>query len=400
MQSSKENKQLEREMPENARGSEKPAPMAGKALTGSGVGRAALLAALALVLIAGISVGAVAIIRNTRFVGISTASQSNASQSSQSSAGNSALATNANGVVNFIDAPGGSGHSNEITISVNGLQTPPSGSQFDAWFINTGTQHVLALGALTLKNSAYTLTYSDNGANLVGLGDEIEITLEQGAATKPAQNALLSAMFPTQAFVYVRHMLYSYTTTPGHAGLLVGLIEQARLLNAVAHMLTTNPDALVTRCIAQAALDIMEGKASPDYRALPTSCSTAGIAGTGDGFGLLGAKGYIAVTQAQDLLANSQSDTSSLIHEHSRHVTYGLQDMNTWLTTARADALALLNDPANGAKAQELATLTNHAFYGYDANHDGKIDYVPGEAGAMISYQHGQFMTSMVLSPI
>ncbi len=400
MQGSTENKQRERDVPESKPGSQKLAPGADKTLPGSSIGRATWLAVLALVLIAGISVGAVALIKNTNFVGISTTSSSAASQSSQSSAGNSALATNANGVVNFIDAPGGSGHSNEITISVNGLQTPSSGSHFEAWFIDTSAQHVLALGPLTLKNSAYTLTYSDNGANLVGLGDEIEITLEKGAATKPAQDALLSAIFPTQAFVYVRHMLYSYTTTPDHAGLLVGLIEQARLLNTVAHMLTANPNATDTRCIAQAALDIMEGKAGADYRALPGSCSAAGIAGTGDGFGLLGANGYIAVTQAQDLLANSQPDASSLIHEHSRHVTYGLQDMNTWLATARQDALALLSNPANTAKAQDLATMANHAYYGYDANHDGKIDYVPGEAGAMISYQHGQFMTAMVLSPI
>jgi hypothetical protein len=259
---------------------------------------------------------------------------------------------------------------------------------------------VLALGALALKNQAYTLTYSDNGANLIGLGDEIEITLEHGAATQPAQNALLSAAFPARAFVYVRHLDYSYTATPGRVGLLVGMIEQAKLLNTVTHLLTTNPNALETRCTAQAALDIMEGKVGADYRALPAGCGAAGIVATGDSFGLLGANGYIAVTQAQDLLANSQPDATSLIHEHSRHVTYGLQDMNSWLTTARQDALALLSNPANSAKAQELATLANHAYYGYDANHDGKIDYVPGEAGAMICYQHGQFMTAMVLSPI
>src|SRR5690349_18908940 len=105
MQGSTENKQRERDVPENKPGSEKLAPGAGKTLPGSSIGRAAWLGVMALVLIAGISVGAVALIRNTNFVGISTTSQSTASQS-QSSAGNSALATNANGVVNFIDAPG------------------------------------------------------------------------------------------------------------------------------------------------------------------------------------------------------------------------------------------------------------------------------------------------------
>ncbi len=396
MQGSKENKQLERDNAGNERGSEKLAPVESRPLVG-GMGRVALIAALALVLIAGVSVGAVAIIKNTNFGNTPTTTGNTANSTSP---GNSSLATNANGVVNFIDAPGGAGHSNAITISVSNLQKPPSGSQYDAWFLDTSTNHALALGALTFKDQAYTLTYSDKGANLVGLGDEIEITLEHGAATTPSENVLLSAIFPTQAFVYVRHMLYSYTTTPGHVGLLVGLIEQAKLLNSVAHVLMANPNATATRCVAQASLDIMEGKTGADYKALSANCSMAGVAGIGDGFGLLGANGYIAVTQAQDLLANGQPDATSLIHEHSRHVTYGLQDMNTWLATAQQDALALLSNPANNAKAQELATLANHAFFGVDINGDGKIDYVPGEAGATISYQHGQFMTAMVLSPI
>ncbi|MGH2494702.1 MAG: hypothetical protein ACRDIV_08345 [Ktedonobacteraceae bacterium] len=396
MQGSRENKQIERDTPGNEQDDMKFESLARKRPSGGMLSRVALIAALVLVLIAGMTIGAVAIIKNTNFGFTPTTSGNTANQAAP---GNSALASNANGVVNFIDQPGGSGHSNAITISISNLRTPPSGSQYDAWFIDTSTKHVLALGALSPKDQAYTLTYSDNGVNLVGLGDEIEITLEHGAATKPAQNVLLSAAFPAKAFVYVRHMLTSYSTTPGHIGLLVGLIEQAKLLNSVAHSLTSNPNATATRCIAQAALDIMEGKSGADYKPLDASCSAAGIAGTGDGFGLLGTNGYIAVTQAQDLLANAQPDANSLIHEHSRHVTYGLQDMNTWLTTAQQDALALLNNPANSAKAQELATLANHAYFGYDANHDGKIDYVPGEAGSMISYQHGQFMTALVLSP-
>ncbi len=395
MQGSKGNKQLDRDTRENERGEEHQGSRAAMRPASGAVSRPAWIAACILILLAGMSIGAVAIIKNTNFGNTAAPTGNSANQSAP---GNSALATNANGVVNFIDAPGGSGHSNAITISVSGLHTPPSGSEYDAWFLDTSTKHVLALGTLTFKNQAYSLTYSDNGANLVGLGNEIEVTLEHGAATAPAQNVLLSAIFPTQAFVYVRHMLYSYTATPGHVGLLVGLIEQARLLNSVTHVATANANA--TRCMAQAALDIMEGKAGADYKALPANCSEAGIAGTGDGFGLLGANAYIAVTQAQDLLANSQPDATSLIHEHSRHVTYGLQDMNTWLTTAQQDALALLSNPANSAKVQELATLANHALYGFDANGDGTIEYVPGEAGATISYQHGQFMTAMVLAPL
>ena len=67
MQGSKGNKQLEHDIPGIERGSEKLAAPASKPLVGGAIGRVALMAALALVLIAGVSVGAVAIIKNTNF---------------------------------------------------------------------------------------------------------------------------------------------------------------------------------------------------------------------------------------------------------------------------------------------------------------------------------------------
>jgi len=392
MQGSNHNEQLERErdVPENMPRSEKPTP--NTRLRAGNAGRVALIVAFVLLVIAAGTIGALLILKNTS-VG------NTASHPAPGNAANSGLAVNANGTASTIDQPGGTGHNNGMTISINGLLTPPSGYQYDAWFVDTTTKHSLALGTLSLKNQAYSVTYA-GGADLVGLGNEIEITLEHGAVTAPTGKALLAATFPPHAFVYVRHMLYSFSNTPGKIGLLVGLIEQAQQLNAVTHQLTSNPNAALTRCIAQSALDIMEGESGSNYKALPANCAALGITNTGDGYGLLGANGYIATTQAQDLLANSQPDATSNIHEHSRHVTYGLQDMNTWLTTAQQDALALINTPGNTAQMLALATLANHAYYGYDANHDGTIEYVPGEAGSMISYQHGQYMTAMVLAPV
>ncbi len=148
MQGSKGNKQLDRGTPENERGEENRGSLARMRPVGGAVGRSALIAVCVLVLIAGMSIGAVAIIKNTNFGNTPITTGNTVKQSAPS---NSALATNANGVVNFIDAPGGSGHSNAITISVSSLQTPPSGSEYDAWFLDTSTKHVLALGALTLK---------------------------------------------------------------------------------------------------------------------------------------------------------------------------------------------------------------------------------------------------------
>src|ERR1700730_3877142 len=106
MQGSKGNKQLERDMQGDERGGEKLAPEEDRPLV-SGIGRIALMVALALVLIAGVSAGAVAIIKNTNFGNSPTTIRNTGNSTSP---GNSSLATNANGVVNFIDAPGGAGH--------------------------------------------------------------------------------------------------------------------------------------------------------------------------------------------------------------------------------------------------------------------------------------------------
>ncbi len=381
MQSSKDKEQLEKERYSEAPPS-KARPRVGMSR------RVALIVILVLLVLAAGTLVAAQLLKNAQSAVPGQAQQNIA-----------ALATNADGVFNFIDQPGGSGHSNTITISINNLLSPPAGYKYEAWFVDSTTNHHLALGALTFKDQEYSLTYSDHGINLVGLGNEIDITLEHGAVTANGGKVLLSAAFPPQSFVYVKRMLYSYTNTPDKIGLLVGLIEQAKLLNTVTHQLTASPDETVTQCIAQSALDILEGQSGPNYKPLTANCAALGIGGKGDGYGLLGANGYIANTQAQDLLASNQPDANSLIHEHSKHVAYGLQDMKSWLTIAQQDALILLNDPAGSGKAQELATLANHAYYGYDANHDGVIEYVPGEAGAMIAYQHGQFMTSLVLAP-
>src|SRR5579872_7287636 len=163
MQGSKENKQLERDTPGNERGGEKSGPLARVRPAGGAAGRAALIAVFVLVLIAGMTIGAVAIIKNTNFGNTPTTSGSTANRTAP---GNSALVSNANGVVNFIDAPGGAGHSNAITISVSNLQAPPSGQQYVAWFIDTSTKHTRALGALRLKDQAYSLSYSDNGVKI------------------------------------------------------------------------------------------------------------------------------------------------------------------------------------------------------------------------------------------
>ncbi|HXZ03800.1 MAG TPA: zinc-ribbon domain-containing protein, partial [Ktedonobacteraceae bacterium] len=50
---------------------------------------------------------------------------------------NTPLATNANGTVSFSDSQNGTGHSNVVTVNARGLTTPPNGSQYVAWIVDT-----------------------------------------------------------------------------------------------------------------------------------------------------------------------------------------------------------------------------------------------------------------------
>ncbi len=357
--------------------------------------RFALIAAAVVLVIAIISVGAVVLLKNTNL----------GTSAPHDNAGNvpvASLAANANGTVSFVDAPGGSGHTDAVKLAISGLLAPPSGDQYTAWLVNSSSKQAFKLGTLTNTSQVYSLNYNGNNTNLIAEGDTIEITLEQGAVSAPTGKTLLSAAFPPQAYTYIRHLLASYSTTPQQTGLLVGLYEQAQALNSAARQLPTfasqhNTQAL--QCAAQNLLDIIEGKSGAHYRPLASACASLGISSTGDGFGLLGNNGYMALSQSQISLAANTSDATVNIKVHERHVSYALQDMHDWLTALDSDALRLLNNPGAAAGVPDIVTLANHDLYGVDLNHDGSIDYVPGEAGATIAYIHGQYMAALVLAP-
>ncbi len=81
-------------------------------------------------------------------------------------------------------------------------------------------------------------------------------------------------------------------------------------------------------------------------------------------------------------------------------MTICLENVKGWITTIDQDALALLNNPTNTAKVQEIVTLANHALNGVDINGDEKVDPIPGEGGATTAYFHGQLMATLALAPV
>lgn len=351
--------------------------------------RIAFIAVMVLLIIGVGTIGTIALVRNH------TSTTNNGST-------NTPLATNANGTVSFSDSLNGSGHSNVVTINASGLSVPPSGSQYNAWVVDTQSEHATGLGTLVQNKDGTYTAKTTSQHNIPGLGNRVVVTLEQGTVAVPTGQVVLSANYPPKAFVHVKHLIVSFPDTPGHIGLLVGLVDQAQKLSSASQLLqsiSASQNTFAIQCAAQSIIDIAEGVNGAHYQQLGNQCAAQNIAEVGDGYGLLGTGGYIANGEAHASLAATQSDTTSTIRVHAGHVAISLQNMNGWISTIDHDAQDLLHNPIDPTKVQEIVTLANHAYNGFDANGDGAIDPIPGEGGAVTAYYHGQLMAVLVLAP-
>src|SRR6266704_775323 len=233
--------------------------------------------------------------------------------------GGSVPASNATGQVRFLDGPNSQGNTDALQATINGLTPPPSGSQYDAWLVNDQSERIVSLGMLTASGQAFTLNHAGNGANLLGAGNKLEITLEQGKVNSPTGRVVLTGVVPPKSFIHLRHVLVAFPTTPGQVGLLVGLQKQAQLLNAQAQILqsvVTSHNTLATQCVALSMIDIIEGKHGAHYQPLSALCALQNVRNVGDGFGILG-NGYLALAAAHASLAATQPDTTDNIRLHA-----------------------------------------------------------------------------------
>jgi serine/threonine protein kinase len=325
------------------------------------------------------------------------------------------------GTVTFSDNPAAPpGYTDAATIVVHNLSAPPAGYVYDAWLLNSSSEQTIALGTLSAKGSTFTLSYAGDGksgspgTNLLRVGDSIEITLEHGRVDIPIGKVQLSVTFPPKSFAHIKHLLVSFSTTPGHVGLLVGLLNQTQLLSAQAQSLqnaVSSNNTVAIRCIAQSLVDSIEGAQGTHYQPLPSKCAAQNITPAGDGYGLLGAKGYlkegtqhasfaaIAPDAASAAYATVGAKRASVVSYYANYVQIATGNVTGWVTKLDQDALTLQSDLANSAVATEIATLADEAYRGVDANGDKQVDPVSGEAGAVSAYLYAQQMATFTLAP-
>jgi hypothetical protein len=320
-----------------------------------------------------------------------------------------ATAVVAKGQVSFLDSQDSAlGATNALKVAATGLPNPPDGSEYDVWLMDTINEQILPLGSLSKSDpTTFTLSYPNAGspsqANLVGAGNKIEVTQEQGHVTVPIGKVMLSATFPPMAFVHIRHLLFKFPTTPENIGLLTGLVNETQKVNSLALLLQNNATSSNTAsvtCIAQAMVNVIEGKSGAHFRPLASSCTRVGVSDalTGDGFGILG-NGYITTAANHAALAASQPDTTDAIRLSAKNIEASTASVKVMITNIDNNLLQVLADPATAAsQVPNIVSLAGRAYHGFDQNGNGKIEPVAGEAGALTAYTSGQIMAALSLS--
>lgn len=301
----------------------------------------------------------------------------------------------------FADQSKGTQQTNALRISIQHLAAPPAGNYYDAWILNDQLETVTSLGKLTEQGQTWTLTFRETITNLLTIGDKLEITQEQGTVTAPAGKVILTGSFPVQSFQHIQHLLVGFPETPHQVGMLIGLVQQTHLLSiqaAALQSVSAGHNTAAIECLTQSMLDIIDGTHGPHYQPLSATCMQQYGAIAGDGFGLL-YKGYMDGAEEHASLALSQKDATSLMRQHAALMNVALTNITGWTTTIEQDLLRLHAHPTDLSPLQEITTLADNAYYGVDSNGDGNVDPVPGEAGALIAYQQGQFMATLVLTP-
>ncbi len=218
----------------------------------------------------------------------------------------------------------------------------------------------------------------------------------------PVGQVELMGLFPAEAFTHIQHLLVSFPATPGKIGVLDGSLLQTRLLNIEADVLQNlaySHDTSAIQCEAQSLLDIIEGAKGHDYSGLTSSCTDQNVTAKGDGFGLLGSGAYLVDAAEHATLAISQPDATNSMHQHAALLEIALSNAKGWITTIQQDALRLRANPNDLTKVPEIVALADAAYHGVDANGDGVVSPVPGEAGVLTAYIQGQLMATLSLAP-
>jgi serine/threonine protein kinase len=306
------------------------------------------------------------------------------------------------GILRFADA---AGTADQVVLSLTNIPPPATGHQYEAWLVGREGEARVSLGKVELdKNGGAQLTFVDkDGQNLLAQFDRFELTLQPDPdpSTLPSGIVMYSSALPAGALMHIRHLLVAFDDTPNHIGLDVGLLKDAKLVNkATQDMSDAHQKSDFERVLidAEILVNVIEGKQGEHYGDLDHNSTTSDPS---DGYGLLlngKNNGYIEGTLDHANLAATSPDATAEIKMHAGHVKIAAKDLDDWAAQLRDLSLKVLASKDNAAAADSISksvALGDRFLNGIDLDGDESVDPVPGEAGAVIAYEHALYMADM-----
>ncbi len=287
--------------------------------------------------------------------------------------------------------------------------TADDGHSFASDLITNG--HTFRLTVSELGDIAYFCELHGSAGG-VGMSGTIRV-VAQGAIPTPVAVAAAPTQqpegltkeeeqLPRQAFTGIHQLLVEGPGLPLKEGYVVGLKDETQEMQRHASLLVQSQavgDLAGVRRHAEHVFNLVVGALDPDFGDLD---GDGHAQNAGDGFGLLvngDQPGYIRATSDAATLASTAADATPTIKLHAGHVRTSTQNMQDWAQEARglARELSRVTElPQVDRPATRLLTVAKWLSTGNEANADGEISPIAGEAGALVAYEHAHYMANTI----
>lgn len=316
------------------------------------------------------------------------------------------------GSVNFADV---NSRMDAVEIVFTGMPKLEQGSHYEVWFISANGQETLNAGAPELdENGNGVLDFTDsNGANLLGLYDHVEVTLEPDDDAQPdvsSGEVVASSVFPPLALLHVRHVLSGFGGAPDGTALIEGVWVSANNINTTAIEIQEALESSNEELLRLKTEELINQIVGTNNEELYRDWNENGVIDDpGDGYGLLvgsgpqySGVGYINQAASHARFAAESADATANIITESQNVRVSLNNIIAWTDTLLAKALDLKEmefGPDMETVVHDMVELSNKIVNGSDVNADGQIEPIEGEGGARTALQRAYLMSQMPLLP-
>jgi len=312
----------------------------------------------------------------------------------------------------------------QITLSLNNVEFPPSGTHYEGWLVSNDGNTNRKIGSIILNDAGVgqVILIDPDQQNLLQTFNQVIITQEADGTeiNQPSATVVYSSIFPPQSLVPVRKLMVSYENVPDNLALIQGLWyysgyyvdisisgdKDTKTIGLVDAF--KNGDEATVRARNEEIINQIVGNQSDqflDYNGDGNIDNTPGDDIPTDGFGSFPngtQNGYIQETALQTKLASDAVDSTPNIRTNSEKLQICIQNMEGRLNLILQSALKLNKTPF-GPEMEPIVTdleiLGNNLVNGNDTNGNGLVDAIAGECGANDAYKVAYLMADMLLYP-